>query len=867
MPRPVGGAPPRVPTSARTDATRDATPAGGAHGPAPAAPLDGMDAPRPSAAGGADRGRVAARRGSPGFEPVELLPGVTVSGASGFRVDGRRSDTDGGVTQTTTRVLYEVASRLANADENPFTKLTTAQRKAVLEHLTPFLLHASEFRGRPSALSVRSRAASWALLVRLAGAMATSGEQSRARSLVDRLLDAARGEKDPGLRVQMRLGLEALPKKLLTAGQIRARRELQASVSPPEPPYEKWFARENPPTFKVFQNVQDEFWIREVANYRKEGFTIEVKNDEKGHRHVIASKVLKDPAGKAPDTHARVELVEKDEDVFAAMDDKSVDAVFYTGHSGVGAVAQWSLERAPEQRGDKLIGLFACRTKQNLNMVRRQFPDAHLLASNHGTYGNDDRIVIASLFDMVARRGTYASLRKEVESSDIWEADNYFYPHDKRQLEHIDLDGDGRTARSGGRTDLLYDVEVKRGAGERITFKPARRVKDPATLDGSRVVDSVGWFNSLYSYWADDFGSSKEKARRDRFSADGWFQSDDPNEIVRVSKVDNPGAAPVWRVQVNAAYADQSRDALAMLVTWGMNETLSKELRPTEGEYDRRLRGLGFISSYLGNLVEYSDIGDLLLSSFARRFGFPPSLSYDTVWSAVMSDHDHEASPKILARLEKGMQYPFLEVNPNRTSLAFRTYVQKALDELKKSDAPIARMTFEAIVTGKVQIDDLTDLTRSDYLRMVKEFKKDGIQLDKNGWGTLGDPRSGTMRAITNEVDGYMWDDRVYVSPGRKPRDLAATLVHEVNHILNRSEEHYRTDAAIFLEEYRAYYAEALFREEPVDDPAFCLRLKERVIEDYGLDGVTPDLLPDEPPGVFLAGPDASWGRGRARPA
>ena len=99
-----------------------------------------------------------------------------------------------------------------------------------------------------------------------------------------------------------------------------------------------------------------------------------------------------------------------------------------------------------------------------------------------------------------------------------------------------------------------------------------------------------------------------------------------------------------------------------------------------------------------------------------------------------------------------------------------------------------------------------------------------------------------------------------YVSKGLSPKALAATLVHEVNHILNRSEEHYRGDAAIFREEYRAFYSEAIFRAEPVDDPDFCRRLKEHVIDLYGLDGVSPDDLPDVPPGKFTPDPNESWG-------
>jgi hypothetical protein len=105
------------------------------------------------------------------------------------------------------------------------------------------------------------------------------------------------------------------------------------------------------------------------------------------------------------------------------------------------------------------------------------------------------------------------------------------------------------------------------------------------------------------------------------------------------------------------------------------------------------------------------------------------------------------------------------------------------------------------------------------------------------------------MRAITASLAGYMWDDRVYVAPQMEPADIARALVHEVNHVLNESEEHYRGEKATLIEEYRAFYAEELFIGTDMT-PARCKALKERVIADYLLKDVTPDDVPDVPPGI-----------------
>jgi hypothetical protein len=118
----------------------------------------------------------------------------------------------------------------------------------------------------------------------------------------------------------------------------------------------------------------------------------------------------------------------------------------------------------------------------------------------------------------------------------------------------------------------------------------------------------------------------------------------------------------------------------------------------------------------------------------------------------------------------------------------------------------------------------------------------------------LQDPSSGVADQIAAEIDGYMWGDRVYVSLGLPAKRLAATLVHEVNHVINRSETGYFDDlpTSAFLHEYRSFHAERLF-----DPQSYAgVDLVDYVIDLYELDGdalpeavrhepLTPRLLPD----------------------
>ena len=110
------------------------------------------------------------------------------------------------------------------------------------------------------------------------------------------------------------------------------------------------------------------------------------------------------------------------------------------------------------------------------------------------------------------------------------------------------------------------------------------------------------------------------------------------------------------------------------------------------------------------------------------------------------------------------------------------------------------------------------------------------------------------LRTIESELDGYMWSNRIYVSRGQTAERLAATLIHEVNHVLNRSEVGYYDDlpTSAFIHEYRAFYAESLFDPDEYEG----IDIADYVIENYDLDRskidpeilaapLTPRLLPD----------------------
>lgn len=208
---------------------------------------------------------------------------------------------------------------------------------------------------------------------------------------------------------------------------------------------------------------------------------------------------------------------------------------------------------------------------------------------------------------------------------------------------------------------------------------------------------------------------------------------------------------------------------------------------------------------------------------------------------------------------DRGTSSRFVEVDPGHTNATFRGYIHGALDVLGEIDESLARLTVASIAAGQVRIDELADLTCADFLRVASDLP--ALQLAPSDHARLKERGSPIVKAIAAEIDGYMWSNRIYVSRGQDALRLAATLVHEVNHVVNRSEVGYYDDlpTSAFVHEYRAFHAERVIDPATYDG----VDLVSHVIELYELDRskIDPDVLAEPLTPVLL--PDAAAWRVR----
>ena len=132
----------------------------------------------------------------------------------------------------------------------------------------------------------------------------------------------------------------------------------------------------------------------------------------------------------------------------------------------------------------------------------------------------------------------------------------------------------------------------------------------------------------------------------------------------------------------------------------------------------------------------------------------------------------------------------------------------------------LARETLARITESDVLIGAIRDARGVDLWHMCKDYQLpacEDMERPDADWLGTEELRS----TLIEELDGYMWGNRLYFQFGSEQdaESLAATLVHEVNHALNRSECSYYSDldahvvdnTLAFVEEYRAFFAECFY--------------------------------------------------------
>lgn len=179
-------------------------------------------------------------------------------------------------------------------------------------------------------------------------------------------------------------------------------------------------------------------------------------------------------------------------------------------------------------------------------------------------------------------------------------------------------------------------------------------------------------------------------------------------------------------------------------------------------------------------------------------------------------------------------------------------FLPRVLEHLARSPSPIAANTLVAIRDGAIQVDTLDRLTVEDCRMLLTEnpAQWSGVA-EQDECVPQPDGRARVPRAILDRVSGYQHENRIYIRAGGRVADAAATVVHETNHVVNGTHHRYATAREKLEEEYRAYWVALVFTDGKPPAAGYLRWLKSWIVEQYALDGVAPDDLPNVPTGIL----------------
>lgn len=208
--------------------------------------------------------------------------------------------------------------------------------------------------------------------------------------------------------------------------------------------------------------------------------------------------------------------------------------------------------------------------------------------------------------------------------------------------------------------------------------------------------------------------------------------------------------------------------------------------------------------------------------------------------------------------------YAYVDVNPDAPlSASARKKLQGALGKLdrvaRRGKSPLRRAlaaeTLARIEAGDVLLGSIAGARGIDRWHMCKDYALPACEGeppadDDRAW--LGDDELGAF--LERELDGYQWGNRLYftIQSSTDVDALAVTLVHEVNHVLNRSECSYYQDIdahkvdgdLAFVEEFRAFLSECTFAKDLSATVEACSASAFARVSEYGLDYDLSRVLP-----------------------
>jgi hypothetical protein len=561
-----------------------------------------------------------------GVRPIQLAPAATLDATDGMPLlFGRRPRTAGDVADA----LYAFAAALDRTPQGErLARLGLAQRRALLDRLETVLAETPTALPAPQAAQQREAVA--ALLRELLSA--TVEDQSGAGcELVARALRLAaalaRAEQEPILRDAMVFSLYRLQTRL--PEELRdVTRELVREAAPLWPAYAAWLGDGRIAIDFVVDGdaVAVEGTVRDL-----EGMGFEQVGTG-------TPPLLRGSFGEG-EKKAVVEITVRrnSEDIFANINRPEVDIVWFSGHANYGRAFPTSLANAvPASGKDKLVVFDICFGKDNMQQVRRAFPEVELMATFESATLWDSLRAMRAMWEGIAERQPWKTISETLGGA---ESGNWVTPAESMLRRRIlDRDHDGRA----DLLDRLYDVNLQRVEENlRRAFEPIRQEAPPHRLQCLYGATSAGWLNRGIGGYNDAVRGVNAHAG---VVGGGFFDGGVGDPPVVFSPIDLADGHRGWRMSVNANFAHMPEAVLRAVAAYQFSVSLA-ELEPGFAYHDdpvrARVNGLLCVAFTLSHDMDAND--EAIWKGLLAAFQLPESLDRHALEASISAADDEDA--------------------------------------------------------------------------------------------------------------------------------------------------------------------------------------------------------------------------------
>ncbi|MAO84762.1 MAG: hypothetical protein CMH50_12920 [Myxococcales bacterium] len=467
-----------------------------------------------------------------------------------------------------------------------------------------------------------------------------------------------------GIRIQSRLDA---PEAKVVDGW-------RQEIAPKSPPYESFF-KEGKQTVNISYAAGhgEGFYEGMTEYFKKKDFTVKEEGGYASPR--VLTKTLN---GKTINVHLR----HFREDSFKDINNPDYDMIVYGGHSNLGGNTRRSVENAPEATGEgKLIFLGLCSGKDNVDRVRKAFPDAQLVTTFNSSYftkgakdgtqfsDGEDARALNELINGVAAEADWKAISSDMKARAVgWnhgkELGNYMTPIDLRVVNRFrDSDADGVV----DLRDKHFNLDVLPVKAQLDTeFTP--KAPDAGVLNGDLPSTAAFFANTVDLYNPTFRKFSHEGA----VLSDGYFKGGPDQPIVRFETQTVDGRK-AYSMQLNDHYSHMGEEALRAVTMVAYN----RHLAATESNYpikDPKIAELTGLTAAAASLkYDHGRRNAAVWQRMIEHMKLPEGMDYGPMRTLIMKEkHDYTGSEKIArAYLE--------QMDPE---------TQQALTDLYAADSP-----------------------------------------------------------------------------------------------------------------------------------------------------------------------------------